>query len=221
MSKRPSFQFYPMDWLSDYKVAAMTPAQRGGYIQMLCHMWNTDKCELPKDEGLWQSLSGLTGEDLRVVQGCFNQSPTTPQALVHKRLNEERKKQDFWRQKSAEGGRKSGLVRSKRKGGLTKREPKGNTSSSSSSSNIKENNKEKFLDFVKLTKDEHKKLVEQFGEVGASQRIHNLNEYIGSKGDKYKNHYFTILSWARKETPNFAPPPLNLMPTIKAKRLYG
>jgi hypothetical protein len=58
--------------------------------------------------------------------------------------------------------------------------------------------KKKYMDFVLLTKEEYKKLVDQFGEAGASERISNLNTYIGSKGKKYKSHYFTILSWERK-----------------------
>lgn len=52
--------------------------------------------------------------------------------------------------------------------------------------------------FVKLTSEEHEKLVEKFGDEGAQDRIDNLNEGIGSKGYKYKSHYFTILSWERK-----------------------
>lgn len=62
----------------------------------------------------------------------------------------------------------------------------------------KEKEKRKFLDFVFLTDDEYEKLVKKFGKEGADERIATLNEYIGSKGRKYKSHYFTILSWERK-----------------------
>jgi hypothetical protein len=58
--------------------------------------------------------------------------------------------------------------------------------------------KEKYLDFVYLTEEEYKKLTGEFGEDGATARIKNLNLYIGSKGDKYKSHYMTILSWEKK-----------------------
>jgi hypothetical protein len=58
--------------------------------------------------------------------------------------------------------------------------------------------KQKYLEFVFLTDDEYKKLVDQFGEQGTQDRISALNEGIGSKGYKYTSHYFTILSWERK-----------------------
>lgn len=47
---------------------------------------------------------------------------------------------------------------------------------------------------VKLTEEEHKKLTEK----GYSGLIDELSLYIASKGDKYKDHYATVLSWARK-----------------------
>jgi hypothetical protein len=52
---------------------------------------------------------------------------------------------------------------------------------------------------VKLTDDEYHKLVEIFGVAGTTPRIDNLSTYIGSHGDKYKSHYFTILNWNSRE----------------------
>jgi hypothetical protein len=63
----------------------------------------------------------------------------------------------------------------------------------------KEKDKETFLEFVKLTAEEHKKLTEKYGTHQRDILIERLNNYIGSKGKKYKSHYFTILSWANKE----------------------
>ena len=51
----------------------------------------------------------------------------------------------------------------------------------------------------KITKEEHQKLIGQFGEAGAKDRIENLSLYIASKGDKYKNHYATILAWEKRD----------------------
>jgi hypothetical protein len=51
---------------------------------------------------------------------------------------------------------------------------------------------------VKLSQDEHQKLITQFGEKGTNQRIDNLSAYIASKGKKYKSHYATILTWERR-----------------------
>jgi len=69
----------------------------------------------------------------------------------------------------------------------------------------KKNIKKKFLDFVFLAEPEHKKLIEKFGSDSAHERIEKLNEYIGSKGVKYSSHYFTILSWDRRDKEKLNP----------------
>ena len=61
-----------------------------------------------------------------------------------------------------------------------------------------DNKKIKYADFVSMSEEEYSKLVNQFGEAGAKDRIDNLNLYKGSKGAKYKSDYLTILNWERK-----------------------
>jgi predicted DNA binding CopG/RHH family protein len=56
----------------------------------------------------------------------------------------------------------------------------------------------RFLEFVFLTDEEYKKLVDRFGKQLADEKIQALNDGIGSKGYKYQSHYHTILSWDRK-----------------------
>ena len=51
---------------------------------------------------------------------------------------------------------------------------------------------------VLLTDEEAIALKSKFKD--AKERVDKLSEYIGSKGDGYKSHYITILSWAKKET---------------------
>ena len=53
-------------------------------------------------------------------------------------------------------------------------------------------------DFVKLTADEHRKLIEKLGEQETKDWIAELAGYIGSKGTKYASHYQTILNWNRR-----------------------
>lgn len=63
---------------------------------------------------------------------------------------------------------------------------------------------------VMLAESEHNKLVGRFGEVRAGEYIERLSGYMASKGVKYKNHYATILNWAKKdgtEANNKASPP--------------
>lgn len=56
-----------------------------------------------------------------------------------------------------------------------------------------------FMEFVFLSGEERDKLVERYGEKNLLMLIERLNNYIGSKGRKYKSHYHTILSWAQKD----------------------
>ncbi len=56
-----------------------------------------------------------------------------------------------------------------------------------------------FLDFVYLTKDQHQKLIDRFGQSDTDEKIQELNDALGSKDYKYRSHYHTILTWARKE----------------------
>ena len=71
----------------------------------------------------------------------------------------------------------------------------------------KEKEKEKelkniYMDYIYLTNKEYDNLVKKFGKDNTDERITTLNDYIGSRGCKYKSHYYTILSWARRETNN-------------------
>ena len=61
--------------------------------------------------------------------------------------------------------------------------------------------KKQFLDYVFLEENQYRKLQEKLGESTLEDYIGRLDEYIGSKGVKYKCHYKTILSWYRKDKP--------------------
>lgn len=52
---------------------------------------------------------------------------------------------------------------------------------------------------VLLTPEEHKKLLVKLGERKTAEYVTKLNNYIGSKGTKYKSHYHTILSWSQND----------------------
>lgn len=51
---------------------------------------------------------------------------------------------------------------------------------------------------VRLTVDEHVQLVDKLGKTQAEEMIEQLDQYLASKGKKYKSHYATIMVWARK-----------------------
>lgn len=64
---------------------------------------------------------------------------------------------------------------------------------------VKGDEKVKYLDFVFLSKANYDQLAQKLGSTRVDQYIDKLNNYIGSKGKKYKSHYHTILSWASKD----------------------
>jgi len=153
MGKDPSFPFYANDWLSSTKRALMTPAQRGAYVDLLCHQWNDPDCSLPDDDESLAVLSGLLGDWLpngcRLVGDCFPPHPIFAGRIANTRLLEIKAEREEWREKSREGGKKSAESRRKAleakglgvgKGGsttvptntATNGQPNGNSSPSSS-----------------------------------------------------------------------------------------
>lgn len=55
---------------------------------------------------------------------------------------------------------------------------------------------------VELTDDELEKLQKKFPDW--KRKIDDLSAYIASKGKRYKSHYATILTWARRDEPKEA-----------------
>lgn len=159
MNRAPAFQFYPDDWLSSPKISTMTPAEEGAYIRLLSYSWNDPDCTIPDDDTSLAMLSRLgegwlngSGNKLRA---CFVQHSKKTGRLFNVRLMKERKKQEDWRKKSQQGGKRSAESRASRskdhprvveecfKGGSILVEPKGNSSSSSPpSSSIKKEEEE-------------------------------------------------------------------------------
>ena len=77
--------------------------------------------------------------------------------------------------------------------------PNNNDNNDNNDNNLYISTKTKYLDFVYLTQEEHKELIDRLGEDKTNDMIEKLNNYIGSKGKKYKSHYHTILNWVRME----------------------
>lgn len=65
---------------------------------------------------------------------------------------------------------------------------------------VEDNKKNKYLDFVYLSEEEHQKLTTQLWPKLTNQLIEKLNNYIWSIWkDKYKSHYYTILNRSKNE----------------------
>ena len=76
--------------------------------------------------------------------------------------------------------------------------PQENTNKENTNNKKKNIKKKKYgeLENVLLTDEEYHKLQVRFPDTFKA-KIDNLSYYIGSKGNKYKSHYLTILKWER------------------------
>ena len=65
----------------------------------------------------------------------------------------------------------------------------------------KELSKKRYGEFdnVRLTDEEHRKLVDRFGDIDTIEKIEALSGYKKSKGRSYRDDYATILTWARRD----------------------
>jgi uncharacterized protein YdaU (DUF1376 family) len=90
--KSPAFQFYVSDYLIGTK--RMTPAQKGGYVDLLCEEW--DKGFLPNNDEELIIISGLKSKDLEVVKKKF--FIDTDGTLKNERLETERQKQAAYKE---------------------------------------------------------------------------------------------------------------------------
>jgi uncharacterized protein YdaU (DUF1376 family) len=105
-----SMPFNIKAWLSSPSVKMMTPAERGGYIQLLCYCWKMNG--LPDDDGKLAALSDL-GEDWKKGSGaklrkCFRKRRGK---LYSERLENERKRVIEQIEKSRRGGLSSAKAR--------------------------------------------------------------------------------------------------------------
>ena len=103
----PAFQFYPSDWLASQRVAMMSLEEEGTYIRLLSYCWLHGS--IPADPAKCCRLVGKGGSTtvVTVVQAMFAPHPDDADKLVHDRLEAERIKQEIWRKKSSDGGKRS------------------------------------------------------------------------------------------------------------------
>ena len=134
--KRPSFQWYPKDFLTDENVEVMSLEEQGAYRRLMDYEWLHQG--LPNDIPSLAKMCRVTPARFKKlwpkIEVCFKKNRDGTR-LTHPRLKSERDKQDKWREKSRKGGRRSASVRAdKSKGGSIGSQPKSNTSSSTASS---------------------------------------------------------------------------------------
>jgi uncharacterized protein YdaU (DUF1376 family) len=108
--KRPSFQFYPADYLSDMQVRLLPWASKGVYMDLICYCWREGW--IPSDSTAIAQLCGC--HDLAIIEPClalFQIDESNPSRLIHKRLNEEKQKQDDFISSKSNSGKKGAKAR--------------------------------------------------------------------------------------------------------------
>jgi len=74
--KRPSFQFYPADWLRDTALRSCSTGARGLWIDMICYMHEGKPyghLKVGDKVILAENLARMVGETLEVVEGWLNE----------------------------------------------------------------------------------------------------------------------------------------------------
>lgn len=199
---RPGFYFFVNDWLAAGDLAICSFAAQGLWIRLLCYMWLSPKrgyllqSNMAKmDSKMIAKLTGGTEEEISTLLAELkinNVLEEYPNGIGCRRMVGE--------QELSQIRKEAGIK------GLSKRWHKKYSKmiANVDSKTIAETGKvrigkDKYLEFVYLSSEEFKKLGDRFGKGKLDEMIERLNNYIGSKGVKYKSHYHTILNWAGKD----------------------
>jgi hypothetical protein len=177
MSKDPAFLLYPQDFLVG--TMTFTNEQVGKYVRMLC----------------FQHQSGhLTEEDMMDIAGdkdpkIWRKFKQDEEGLYY---NERLEQETIKRRKYTESRKKN----------LQGKPPH----MESHMENVNEDvNVIEYRDNVKLKKEEHKKLVDEYGKQVTELALDKLDNYKGATGKKYKSDYRAILSWVIDEVKTKTP----------------
>ena len=184
-----------------------TSSTKGIWIDLLCLMWETP--ERGKITGTHSQLTRLIGtteddfdlflDEARALQFCdITDNVTNCNSgitVINRRIyrDESTRKQTRKRVQKHRDTKKEEHSNAD----VTSPSSKDSTSSSTSTTKPKEQ-KVRFLDFILLTEEEHLKILDTYEDKDVNKIMEELNVYIGSSGRRYKSHYFTILSWARR-----------------------
>jgi uncharacterized protein YdaU (DUF1376 family) len=99
----PAFQFYPKDFLSDPRVTLLPPEAIGAYVLLLCYCWSEQK--LANDIETLRTLSRCDRRKwARIAPMVLPLFECDGTSYRHKRLDEERAKQEAFREGQSRHG---------------------------------------------------------------------------------------------------------------------
>ncbi len=111
MRKAPSFQFYPADYLTDFRLAGFTLAQHGAYFLLLSYDWLNDGLPVCK-KSLSKLLRTAISEEIEDVLELFGPHQTKPNTITSSRLQAERENQKLYKEAQSANGKASAAKRS-------------------------------------------------------------------------------------------------------------
>jgi len=200
-NKAPAFQFYVKDWLSDTAVRKISLMSRAIWIDVLCFMW------VAPEQGILEGTLEELCRMLSITKEEFNLFLLEAQAtnlcdisvtdnglitICNRRMHRNEKE------------RKNNRIRQQRYRDKHKDNGKITVPSSSASAkkeSIKKEKppeKDKYLDSVTLTREQHDSLKKKYGDL-LPAILQKLNNYKMASGRKYKSDYHAILSWVGNE----------------------
>src|SRR5262245_526660 len=135
--RAPSFQFYPMDWLSDPAVDALSFDEQGRYFRALCMTYQGSAPGIATEDQ-WRAWMRYTEEEWpahrEALARCFKVDANG--AWIQKRTRNDSRAQRRRYRSAKEAGRRSGVARRAKasNGSRTERERIGNEKPTPSSS---------------------------------------------------------------------------------------
>jgi hypothetical protein len=206
---RPSFDWFPKDWMADTGLQVCRLAARGLWIEMLNLMWLSPKrgflllqnSNKPTEQEIATLIRSTVGE-VKVLLDELSQNKVYSVDETGTIYSRKMVDLEHIRKVRSEAGM---IGMSKRYKVCYNKNPKVViTKPKKVKKPVVVSSKQLYLEFVYLSIEEFKKLEERFGKEGLNGYIERLNGYIGQIGEaaakkKYVSHYHTILNWARKD----------------------
>jgi len=182
--KRPSFQFYPADWLSDMQLRMLPWASKGLYMDLLCYCWREGW--IPSDSSAIAQLSGC--HDSAIIQPClklFQVDPIDPSKLIHKRIQEEKNKQDQYSKERSESGKRGAKAK------WNKEIQKENSSANGSATKepIAKNGSSTSISSATSTTDNTKHISPKGDESEIGKSRKELNSDLSNKAETIYSYY--------------------------------
>lgn len=200
MSKDPAFLFFPNDFVGG--TLGMSYEQKGAYLDLLimqfnvgrftieqaehmlsicfCKIWPIVSCKFKTDGTYyWNERLELEVEKRRK----YTESRRNNASIKNKYLTNDKEHMQQHMQQHMGDHMEN---RNRNRNIIIKKGVVGGNSNGT---------KKQLREFVKMTEDQHKKLIEKYGEGDTEKMIDTLDNYKGSKGKVYKDDYRAILSW--------------------------